>query len=59
LIVAQHDAGLIDEAKASAQRYLKVRPQASLQRYVETHPDKGGTVSKREFNALLASGLPL
>jgi adenylate cyclase len=59
LIVAQHDAGLIDEAKASAQRYLKVRPQASLQLLIDHHPAADGPMCRREVAALLAAGLSM
>jgi adenylate cyclase len=59
LLVAQHDAGRIDEARNSAVRYLQMRPAASVQRYLNTHPDRGGVVSLRESRAMLAAGIPL
>ncbi len=59
LIVAQHDAGLFEDAKASAQRYLKVRPQASLQLLIDRHPGGDGLMARREIQALLSSGIPM
>jgi adenylate cyclase len=59
LLVAQHDAGRFDEARNSAVRYLQMRPTASVQRYLDAHPDRGGVVSLRESRAMLDAGIPL
>ncbi len=59
LIIALHDSGLVSEASAAANRYLQLRPTASVAAFLDSHMAAGRPVAKREANALLRAGIPL
>ena len=58
LIVAQALAGRMDDARASAQRYLALRPGASVQRYVQMNACFGPRRMQRTSQAMLEAGIP-
>lgn len=58
LIVTQVGAGHLDDARASAARYLHLRPSASVRLYRDRHMAAGTDFAARQADALLAAGLP-
>lgn len=58
-IIAEHEAHLHEEARATARHYLAIRPEASVARFIEFHPVKDKSHVQREADALLAAGLPM
>ncbi|HUG22982.1 adenylate/guanylate cyclase domain-containing protein [Piscinibacter sp.] len=58
LIVTQALAGKIDEARASARRYLAIRPNASVGRYLAQHSARHHALAAREAEALNQAGIP-
>ena len=58
LIVAEANAGQMDAARASAARYLSLRPTASVQRFIDHHPAQARASALRDAQALLAAGIP-
>lgn len=59
LIVAQMEAGQPDQARATARRYLALRPQASVQRFIDHHLAAATPLARRQADALLAAEIPL
>lgn len=59
LIIAQHDAGMMAEARQTAERYLGLRPDASVRRFLAHHTAGDRPIAHREAKALLAAGIPL
>lgn len=59
LIVAEVQAGLMDEARQTAARYLVLRPAASVQLFRDRHIAAGSAVARTQADALLAAGIPL
>lgn len=59
LIVAQMEAGQPDAARATAQRYLALRPGASVQRFIDHHLAAHTPLAQRQAQALLAAEIPL
>jgi adenylate cyclase len=58
LIVLQSLRGNQDEAQQTAQRYLALRPGASVQRFIDHHPAGPSPRVKMEAAALLEAGIP-
>ena len=58
LMVAAVEAGQGDEARATAQRYLAIRPAASVQRFLDHHVARGSEWARRQGEALLEAGIP-
>lgn len=58
LIIAQVLAEKIDDARATARRYLELRPQASVSRFLKQHGARGLPQAQLEASALLEAGLP-
>lgn len=59
VIIEQVSTGRMTDARASAKRYLALRPNASIQRYLERHPARGLPIAEQDARALLEAGLPL
>jgi adenylate cyclase len=59
VIIEQAHVGRMEDARASAQRYLSLRPNASVRRYRDGHPARGLAFVERDAAALLEAGLPL
>lgn len=59
LIVEQVLTGHMDQARRTAQRYLQLRPNASVRRFMENHTARATRIAEREGAALLEAGLPL
>lgn len=59
LIIAQMRAARPDEARLTARRYLALRPQASVQRFIDHHPARDQSIAQREAEALRGAGIPL
>jgi adenylate cyclase len=58
LIVAQMLSGRPDAARRNAERYLALRPQASVDRFVGNHVARDAKHVRQQGEALLAAGLP-
>lgn len=58
VIIEQVNTGRIVDAQASAKRYLALRPNASVRRYLERHPARGLAIAENDARALLEAGLP-
>jgi adenylate cyclase len=58
VIIEQMSTGRVVDAQASARRYLALRPNASVRRYLERHPARGLPMVERDASALRAAGLP-
>jgi adenylate cyclase len=58
LIVSQVEAGKLEEARSSTDRYLAIRPAASVRLFAERHIAAGTPVAQRQADALLAAGMP-
>jgi len=58
LIVAQALAGRMDQARANAEHYLALRPNASVKRFFDRHPGGGNAIAQRDAQALREAGLP-
>ncbi len=59
LIIALHDAGQLDEARQAAQRYLHLRPDASVSGFLRNHMAPTRSIGKREADALSVAGIPM
>lgn len=58
VIIEQVSTGRMEDARASAKRYLALRPNASVRRYLERHPARGLPIAQHDARALLEAGLP-
>jgi class 3 adenylate cyclase/TolB-like protein len=58
LMLAQADAGRMDDARATARQYLALRPQASVQRFIDHHCARDTPLIQRHAETLLAVGIP-
>lgn len=58
LIIEQVLVGQLEDARASAARYLVMRPTASVHRYLEHHAARELPLARRNADALLQAGLP-
>lgn len=58
LIIAQQLAGRPDDAARTAQRYLALRPDASVGRFLRSHPAGDGPIARRDAKALQDAGIP-
>jgi adenylate cyclase len=59
LIIAQQLAGHETSAKASARRYLALRPSASVRRFISNHPTPSSNIAQLSSQALRDAGLPM
>jgi len=58
LIIEQVLVGSPEDARASAARYLVMRPTASVRRYLDHHAARELPLARRNADALLQAGLP-
>ena len=58
LIIEQVLTGRLEESRASASRYLVMRPAASVRHYLENHAARELPLARRNADALLQAGLP-
>jgi len=58
LIIEQVLTGRLEESRASASRYLVMRPAASVRHYLENHAARALPLARRNADALLQAGLP-
>lgn len=56
LVIAQVLIGQIDDARQTAQRYLRIRPQASVAGYLRAHPQPEHPLTQRDAEALRVAG---
>jgi adenylate cyclase len=59
LIIARQLAGHDEKAKQAAKRYLAMRPDASVSRFLNSHPMSSGSIAQDAARALLLSGIPI
>jgi class 3 adenylate cyclase/Tfp pilus assembly protein PilF len=58
LIVAAVEAGDVPVARRTAERYLALRPAASVQRFLDHHVAGDSDIARRQGAALLEAGIP-
>jgi len=58
LIVAAVEAGDMPTARRTAERYLAIRPAASVQRFLDHHVAGDSDIARRQGAALLEAGIP-
>ncbi len=58
LLFAQADAHKMDDARATAQRYLALRPDASVQRFIDHHFAIDTPLVRRQVATLIEVGIP-
>jgi tetratricopeptide (TPR) repeat protein len=58
LLFAQADANKMEDARATARRYLELRPGASVQRFIDHHFAIDSPLAQRQVATLLAVGIP-
>ncbi len=58
LLFAQADAHKMEDARATARRYLELRPGASVQRFIDHHFAIDSPLAQRQVATLLAVGIP-
>jgi adenylate cyclase len=58
LIIEQVLNNQVDDARRTAEHYLALRPNASVQRFSQTHTARGTALADRDARALIEAGLP-
>ena len=58
LLFAQADVHRMEEARATARRYLELRPGASVQRFIDHHFAIDSPLAQRQVATLYAVGIP-